>query len=136
MVNEDTLLAHFSSKSIRPRHLRCTRVFGYALTLADAGAWEAASLIWQARLEVDECAALATAALRSLNYEDALRVAQNVFSGVGVPLPPFTNAMDDALFWASCASVDELEAYALASFHALDLCKRSEFIEYALEADQ
>lgn len=130
----ETVLAHSFSKLIPRRHLGATRVLGYALTLADETAWEGASAVWQARLAPEECAALAWAALRSLDHDGALLVAETVLGGAGAPLPPFLDPMDDALWWAACASSTELEAYALSAFRALSPSKRREFVEYVQEA--
>jgi hypothetical protein len=130
----ETVLAHPFSKLITRRHLGATRVLGYALTLSDELAWEGASAVWQARLSPEECAALAWASLRSLDHEGALLVAETVLGGDGAPLPPFRDPMDDALWWAACASSSELEAYALSTFRALSPDKRREFVEYVQEA--
>ncbi|QOL82658.1 hypothetical protein [Pseudooceanicola spongiae] len=127
-------MTNYFSKLIARRHLGATRVLGYALTLSDEVAWEGASAVWQARLEPEECAALAWAALRSLDHDGALRVAETVLGGAGTPLPPFLDPIDDALWWAAYASPNELEAYALSTFMALSQDKRREFVEYVQEA--
>tara|TARA_R100001369_G_scaffold53133_1_gene79976 strand:+ start:49 stop:447 length:399 start_codon:yes stop_codon:yes gene_type:complete len=130
----ETVLAHSFSKLIPRRHLGATRVLGYALTLADETAWEGASAVWQARLAPDECAALSWAALRSLDRDGALLVAETVLGGAGAPMPPFLEPMDDALWWASHAGPNELDAYALSIFRALSPSKRRDFVEFAQEA--
>lgn len=130
----ETVLAHSFSSLIPRRHLRATRVLGYALTLSDEAAWEGASAVWQARLAPVECAALSWAAMRSLDRDGALLVAETVLGGAGAPLPPFLDPMDDALWWAACASPTELEAYALSTFRALSPGQRRDFIEFAQEA--
>ena len=38
---------------------------------------------------------------------------------MGDPLPPFLGGMDDARFWASYATRQELNAFSLACFEAM-----------------
>jgi len=49
---------------------------------------------------------------------------------VGTPLPVFVSAMDDARWWASCASTAELKAFALACFEAMRPKVRDAFLGY------
>lgn len=121
------------SKLIKRPHLGATRMLGYALTMHDFETWEAASAVWQARLTPEECAALAWAALRSLDRDHALAVTEAVLDGAGAPLPPLFNAADEAVFWAGIASPEEIDAYAVATFNALSPAKRRDFIDYARE---
>lgn len=121
------------SKLIKRPHLGATRMLGYALTMHDYETWEAASAVWQARLTPEECAALAWAALRSLDRDHALAVTEAVLDGAGAPLPPLFNATDEAAWWAGIASPEEIDAYAVATFNALSPAKRRDFIDYAKE---
>ncbi|TDW34337.1 hypothetical protein LY39_03392 [Roseinatronobacter bogoriensis subsp. barguzinensis] len=105
-------------------------MLGYALTLSDANSWEATSVIWQARLEPQECAALAWAALRSMEREGAMLVAETVLGGAGSPPPIFIKLLEDATAWAGYASHEELEAYALSIFQAFTISQRREFVEF------
>ena len=122
------------SKLIKRPHLGSTRMLGYALTLQDYDAWEGASAVWQARLTETERAALAWAALRSLDEDHAREVAYTVIQGAGAPLPPFISPMDEASFWADIASESELKAYALACFNRLSKRDQRAFLSHVREA--
>jgi hypothetical protein len=58
-----------------PRHKAMARTLAYALTLADAAAWEAFALVTAARLTRAERAALAFWTLAALSRDDAAAVA-------------------------------------------------------------
>jgi len=118
------------SKLIKRPHLGATRMLGYALTMHDYETWEAASAVWQARLTPEECAALAWAALRSLDRDHALDVTEAVLDGAGAPLPPFINPMGEATFWAAIASPEALRAYTLATFNRLPPEAQADFLAY------
>ena len=118
------------SKLMKRPHLGATRMLGYALTMHDYETWEAASAVWQARLTVDEAGALAWAALRALDEDDAREVANTVLDGAGAPLPPFISPMDEAAYWADIASPEELEAYCLATFQAMPRGRQAAFLDH------
>ena len=122
----------FSQNMQRP-HLGASRMLGYALTLGDYETWEAASAVWQARLSKQERAALAWAALRALERDEALQVAETVLGGAGAPLPPLFNPMSEAAFWTGIARPDEIDAYALACVRAMAPGRRAAFLEYMQE---
>ena len=61
-------------------------MLGYALTLGDFAGWAAASAVWAVRLTAEERAALAWAALKSLEPEQAEAVAETVFGVQPDPL--------------------------------------------------
>jgi len=63
-------------------HKRASKMLGYALTLGDLPAWDAASAIWAARLSVQERIALAFAALNSLDDREAFIAAEAALFGV------------------------------------------------------
>ena len=67
----------------RDAHKRASRVLGYALTLDDRAGWSAAAVVWAARLTVGERAALALAALSSLDPEEVAFIA-NLALGCGL----------------------------------------------------
>jgi len=123
------------SKLIKRPHLGSTRMLGYALTLHDYDAWEGASAVWQARLTETERAALAWAALRSLDHDDAVTVAETALGGAGAPDAPLFSEMDQAAFWADMASPSELDAYALACVRAMATGRRAAFLEYMQEKE-
>ncbi|WP_397542054.1 hypothetical protein [Roseovarius salis] len=118
------------SKLMKRAHLGATRMIGYALTMNDFETWEAASAVWQARLTPEECAALAWAALRSLDLDHAREVANTVIQDAGAPLPPFISPMDEAAYWADIASPEELEAYCLATFQAMPRGRQAAFLDH------
>jgi hypothetical protein len=121
------------SKLMKRPHLGATRALGYALTLGDYETWEAASAVWQARLSTQERGALAWAALRSLDHDDALAVAEAVLGGAGAPLPPLFSPVSEAAFWTGIASPAEIDAYALACTRAMAPGRRAAFLEYMRE---
>jgi hypothetical protein len=103
-------------------------MLGYALTSHDYEAWEAASAVWQARLTPEERAALTWAALRALDQDDALMVAETTLAGAGTPLPPMFNPIDEAAWWAGIASPAEIDAYALACTRSMRPDRRAAFL--------
>jgi hypothetical protein len=104
---------------MKPEHKRMSRIMGYTLTLGDADAWAVFSALAMARMTPEERAALAWAALRSLDTpEQAELVAESVLKFADYPLPTFLSPMDDARWWASFASLKERKAYALAAYEA------------------
>lgn len=119
---------------IADRHKRASRMLGYALVLNDANAWQGASDVFAARLEQGELIGLAFAALRALEPEPRQAVFDLAHwgetEGAGPPLPPWFNVMDDARWWAGCASRRERKAYALASFEAMAPQDRAAFLEH------
>lgn len=56
-------------------HKRASRMLGYALTLDDRRGWRDAAVVWAARLTVGERAAMALAAPRSLDPQEAEFIA-------------------------------------------------------------
>ena len=48
----------------------------------------------------------------------------------GQPIPPLMGYMDEAAFWADCASRDELKAYAVACFNRLCPSDQAAFLGY------
>ncbi len=84
-----------------------------------------------ARLTVQERAALAFMALRSLDPEIACVTADTALhSGVGAPLAPLFSFMDEAAFWADMAEPEELEAYCLACFDRMATRRQAAFLDY------
>lgn len=121
------------SKQMKRPHLGATRTLGYALTLNDYESWEATSAVWQARLPLEERVALAWAALRALDRDHAITLTEAVLGGAGAPLPPLLGLIDEAAFWVSIASPEEIDVFAVATFNALSPAKRQDLINYATE---
>jgi hypothetical protein len=121
------------SKLMKRPHLGASRMLGYALTAHDYETWESASAVWQARLTPEENAALAWAAMKALDADQGLMVAETVLTGAGMPLPTFFRPMSDAAFWASIANPDEIDAYALACVRAMAPHRQTAFLDYMKE---
>lgn len=115
-------------------HKKAAKLLGYALVLGTYGGWEGASAVWQARLTEAERAALAWAALRSLDRDNAMLVAETVLGGAGAPDAPLFSEMDQAAFWADMASENELKAYALACFNRMSPGDQCAFLEHVRRA--
>lgn len=111
---------------------RVSRSLGYALWLDGANEWLGVSVVLRAQLSERHRAALAYAALKSLDPEQAAMVADAVLhEGTGQPtIAPLFNHMDEAAFWANRAEPDALEAYCLASFTAMPAPRKSAFLEF------
>lgn len=112
-----------------------SRMLGYCLTLGTADAWSDFSFVAAVRLSETERAALAFAALNSLDLDQAEATAVASIGCAGAPLPPFLGGMDEARFWASYASRSELKAYALASFEAMSAKDRAAFCRHIREME-
>lgn len=112
------------------------RVIGYTLTLGNMDAWTGFTTVAKARMTNEERGALAWAALRSLDEpEQAAQVAASVLTFADYPLPTFLNPMEDARWWASCASLDERKAYALAAYEALPFQEQMAFRNHISEME-
>lgn len=121
---------------MKREHKRMSRMMGYTLTLGGYDAWEGFSLVAMARMTSEERAALAWAALRSLDTpEQAELVAESVLKFADYPLPTFLSPMDDARWWASFASLKERKAYALAAYEALPPREQMAFRKHISEVE-
>lgn len=118
------------SKYIKPEHKRLSRMLGYSLTLATPDAWSGFAVVAAAGLSAAERMALAFSALRSLDPEHAKAAAAVAIGTASAPLPPFLGGMDEARFWASCASRSERKAYALAAFEAMGTADQAAFLHH------
>jgi len=108
------------SQQIPDNIKRVSRSLGFALWLEGTDDWLGFSLILRAWLTPRQRSALAYAALLSQDDVDARLTAETALSeGVGQPISPLFNHMDESAFWADMATPDELDAYALASFNRM-----------------
>lgn len=107
------------SKNIKPGHKRLSRMLGVTLLLDTVEAWAGFRFVTMVRMSEGQRAMLAYFALTSLAPENAERTAAEALGAVGNPLPAFLNGMDEARFWARCATRNELRAYADAAFEAM-----------------
>lgn len=118
----------------KPGHKRAARMLGFAFALGNFEGWAGAALVLRAHLAATERAALAWAALRSLEDEDAKAVARHYFAGAGMPPPTLFDANDEAELWAAAATPRELPAYAAAAFRAMRRTDRRAFLGWARQA--
>ena len=110
---------------------RVSRCVGYALWLDNTDDWLGLTVIMRAWLEPHQRAALAFMALKSLDLEDAVLAAETALAnGAGQPIAPLFNHIDEAAFWADLASPDEIEAYCLSCFSAMQRQRQAAFLEY------
>jgi len=116
------------SKAIQPPHKAASRVLGFALTLGDAEAWEAASLVWQARLSPDERAAAALSFLGACEADHAARIADTIKTDAGPPVTPLSDMAGEAVLWADIASTAERKAYIVAAWSTLHPTEQSAFL--------
>ncbi len=124
------------SKLMRREHLKMTRMLGYTLVLGTLDAWQGFARVAEARLDVKERAALAWAALRSLDADTAAMTVEAAFEpegGAGMPMVPLDDFADEAAFWAERAAPDELAAYAVAIFKAMPKRRKRDFATYVQE---
>ncbi len=120
---------------MKPEHKRISRVMGYALTIGN-DAWGSAATLAAARMTIEERAAWAWAALKSLDApEQVEEVAKAVLCFAGYPLPTFLNPMEDARLWATSASLKERKAYALAAYNALPFREQMAFRNHISEVE-
>ena len=108
-------------------HKRAVRSLAYLLHDGDYDGWCDASIIWRARLTPVERAQLAYSALRSLDTDQAARVAATVLSRPGMPLPPFLDVVGEAADWAAWADPEQINATAVACFNAMPPAEQSAF---------
>jgi len=115
-----------------PKHIKkVARSVGYAAWLDTSDAWIGLGVVLAARLEPHQRAALAYAALRSLEPYQVVDVVQTVLPrSAGAPMAPFFDPIDEAGFWAEMASDEELDAYAVATFNAMSVGKKRAFLDF------
>lgn len=114
-------------------HRRVGQYVSIALIVGEAQHWLHLKTILRGLLTTRERAALAFAAIRSLSEGDRKKVATNAipeWTEFGSPLPTFLDLADDAQWWAANASPQEIEAYLLACFNALQRHRQIEFCQY------
>ena len=127
--------AHKIGERIKPGHKTMARALGFALTVGEADAWAAFSVIAAARLTPLERVSLAFATLDSLPDDIASDTAAARLGAAGEPLPAFVGGMIDARNWAGWATQDELKAYALAAFEAMPPADQAAFFRHINEIE-
>lgn len=123
--------------TVRPnldRHQRACRMLGHALTLgADAEAWSGLAIVLEHRLTAFERSCLLASVIGAMEIDDALLIAGMIArkARIGMPLPPFLDAVDDAAWWADNASVEERKAVLTAAFLSLPARDQDAFLSHA-----
>ncbi|MEG3663074.1 hypothetical protein [Celeribacter halophilus] len=119
------------SQNIPDNIKRAARSVGYALWLDSEDEWCGLPVILRARLDERQRAALAFMALKSLDRDKAMQTAEAALhTGAGSPQAPLFGVMDQAAFWADMAEPEELEAYCLASFNAMQRPRQAAFLDF------
>lgn len=116
-------------QSLSPRHKAAARSLCYALSADDPSAWEAACLIWQARLLPDERAAAALAFLTACEADHAAAIIEALEAKAGPPRAPLFDLAGEAVLWAEVASVAELKSYIMAAWAALGPVDQLAFLD-------
>lgn len=109
---------------------RVAKATAFAICLNHFDAWTGLAIVFRSRLHPKELAALAWAALRALDAADVKKLIAAVSGGAGIPLPPLFDPVEDAAWWASVASNEELTAYCLASFRRMPAAEQRAIIEH------
>lgn len=113
------------------RILRVCRDLGYTLSLNAERDWYGFAIVLAARLEEQERASLAWAALKALPPDLTTNVIKSVLPHcVAAPLPPLLSHMDEAAYWADLAEPEALDAYCLAAFRAMSGARQLAFLEF------
>jgi predicted outer membrane lipoprotein len=120
---------------IAPDHKDASKMLGYCLASGRPATWTLFTKFAALALTDEERAALAFAALNSLSLEHAEMASAASLRAAGAPLPPFLGGMDDARFWASCASRSELKAYAAAAYEAMTPADQAAFFRHISEVE-
>jgi hypothetical protein len=118
---------------MNPAHQSVARSICYALTLETPDAWQGLPVILRARLDERERGMMAYMSLRSMDADNAAKVAEAVLGNAGSPLPTLISSMDDARFWASLAARQELKAFALAAFEMMGQRDQIAFLDHVTE---
>ncbi len=118
------------AKYVKPEHKRMSRMLGFALTENCPHGWRSFADVAATRMTLEERGSLAFAALHSMSSASAEMTAAAALAAAGAPLPAFLGDMTDARDWASLATRDELRAYCLAAFEAMDPQDQAAFFQH------
>ena len=114
-------------------HRRVGRYVSVSLIVGEPQHWIYLRTILRGLLTPRERAALAFAAMRSLDANDRIKVAITSipeWPEFGSPLPTFLHIADGAKCWAANVSPKEIAAYLLACFNAIQRHCQVEFGQY------
>jgi hypothetical protein len=105
-------------------------MLSHALTLGDSDTWLGFADVIAARLTDGERAAMAFAALVTLDADQVDGVISAATGATGGPSPAFLNAAEELSWWAGFASSHEIDAGAVACVNAMPLPRRQAFLRY------
>ena len=114
-------------------HRRVGRYVSIALILGEPQHWLYLKTIMAGLLLPREHAALAFAAMRSLDENDRIKVAINAipeWAEFGSPLPTFLDLADDARWWAANISIQERKTYLIACLNHLSEVDRRDLTNH------
>lgn len=123
------------AKYAKGSHKVIAKMIGYCLTMGTSDGWVGFSVVARIRLTEPERAALAYAALNSLPPEQATMTAAASIGGSGAPLPTFLGGVEEARCWAAFATRNDLRAYALAAFEAMEVRDKAAFFRCISEIE-
>ena len=105
----------------------------YVWTLRDEATCWIVSHLWNQKLSLQDRKLASITALLSLESEEAFEVASYVCERLqfGSPLPPLGSIKDEAAWWASRATEEELRHYLTAIFLNLSSPQQRDFSDYA-----
>lgn len=118
---------------LQEKHEAAARALRHALTLNTPEAWGKFATVICLRLSPDEIAGMAYAALRGLPTEfrgDLYEHVEGFHGNAGMPMPIINSAVDDAQWWVSMATPEEIDAYATCCFLAMSPEKRKLFAQF------
>lgn len=118
------------SHAISDRHKSASRMLGYALTVNLPSVWVRSAIVWEARLTPQERCELARSVLMAMRPDEIRDLVSGMLEGVGSPLPPFGDVLDDAQWWSANATAEELRAYCLIAFKALSPDEQAQFVDH------
>ncbi|WP_299648612.1 hypothetical protein [uncultured Jannaschia sp.] len=117
-------------RHIQDRHKGAARMLGYALASDCADTWQDFATVMTKRLTLRERGAVTLMMAETLPDDELRTILYVGQRGAGLPPAPFDNALQDAALWAGAATDDELRAYALTAFRALNMADRQDFIAH------
>ena len=114
-------------------HRRVGRYVSVSLIVGEPQHWIYLKTILRGLLTPRERAALAFAAMRSLDENDRIKVAITSipeWPEFGSPLPTFLHIADDARWWAANISIQERKTYLMACLNHLSEVDRRDLTNH------
>ncbi|WP_426036011.1 hypothetical protein [Cypionkella sp. TWP1-2-1b2] len=90
----------------------------------------------KARIRNHETATALCHAILACNRADACEIMAVAFEdlSIGMPIAPLFSVMDEAWFWASVSTQNELKAYTLACFTSMTPRNQAAFLAYVQQS--